>query len=83
MLSKRNKVSSYRIWPWAGIVFGGLLAGFLIVTACSTSTNSGSGSGMGSVNVMLSDPATCAAPAGPFSHVYVTITDVQDRKSVV
>jgi hypothetical protein len=26
---------------------------------------------------MLSDPATCAGPNGPFMHVYVTITDVQ------
>jgi hypothetical protein len=26
---------------------------------------------------MLSDPATCAGPSGPFAHVYVTITDVQ------
>ena len=26
---------------------------------------------------MLSDPATCQAPSGPFSHAYVTITDVQ------
>lgn len=28
-------------------------------------------------NVMLSDPATCNGPTGPFAHVYVTITDVQ------
>jgi hypothetical protein len=26
---------------------------------------------------MLSDPATCQAPSGPYAHVYVTITDVQ------
>lgn len=26
---------------------------------------------------MLSDPATCQAPDGPFSHVYVTVTDVK------
>jgi hypothetical protein len=32
---------------------------------------------MGKVSVMLSDPATCQAPNGPFSHVYVTITDVK------
>lgn len=29
------------------------------------------------VTVSISDPATCAGPSGPFSHVYVTITDVQ------
>jgi hypothetical protein len=26
---------------------------------------------------MLSDPATCAGPTGPYAHVYVAITDVQ------
>jgi len=26
---------------------------------------------------MISDPATCAGPDGPYAHVYVTITDVQ------
>jgi hypothetical protein len=51
-----------------------------IVVACS----SGSGtttSGMAQVSVMLSDPATCAAPDGPYSHVWVTITDVQANVS--
>jgi hypothetical protein len=33
------------------------------------------------VNTRLSDPATCEAPSGPFSHVYVTITDVQASTS--
>jgi hypothetical protein len=32
---------------------------------------------MTTANVVLSDPATCQAPSGPFSHVYVTITDVK------
>lgn len=31
--------------------------------------------------VSISDPATCAGPSGPFSHVYVTITDVQANVS--
>ena len=35
----------------------------------------------GTVNLSLSDPATCAAPQGPFSHIYVTITDVQIHQS--
>jgi hypothetical protein len=26
---------------------------------------------------MISDPATCQSPSGPYSHVYVTITDVR------
>jgi len=29
------------------------------------------------VNVRISDPATCSGPAGAFSHIYVTITDVR------
>jgi len=36
---------------------------------------------MATVNVRLSDPATCQAPTGPFSHVYVTISDVQANVS--
>lgn len=32
-------------------------------------------------NVTLSDPATCAGPSGPYSHVYVTVTDVQASTS--
>lgn len=30
-----------------------------------------------SLTVVVSDPAACRAPGGPFSHVYVTITDIQ------
>lgn len=30
---------------------------------------------------MLSDPATCSGPDGPFAHVYVTITDVDANVS--
>lgn len=33
------------------------------------------------VNVSLSDPATCAAPLGPFRHIYVTVTDVKIHQS--
>lgn len=65
---------------WQGIaVFGCLLIAALVVAACSSggSANTASGTGMGTVSVMLSDPATCQAPSGPYSHVWVTITDVQ------
>lgn len=80
MLTNGEKGSSHRLWPWAIIVFGGLLAGFLVVTACTSGMNT-SGSGMGTANVMLSDPATCQAPNGSFSAVWVTITDVQANTS--
>jgi hypothetical protein len=33
------------------------------------------------VNVRVSDPATCSGPHGSFSHIYVTITDVQINAS--
>ena len=33
------------------------------------------------VSVAVSDPATCSAPQGPFSHIFVTITDVQINAS--
>ena len=59
-----------------------LLIGFvgLIVTipiGCGDSITSAVTSGRATANVVLSDPATCQAPSGPFSHVYVTITDVK------
>src|SRR5438067_2016569 len=48
-----------------------------VPTGCSSNVTSAITSGMASANVMLSDPATCQAPNGPFSHVWVTITDVK------
>jgi Domain of unknown function (DUF4382) len=58
-----------------------LFAVSLIVTACSSMTGNLSTSGMATVTTMVSDPATCATPNGPFSHVYVTITDVKAHTS--
>jgi hypothetical protein len=52
----------------------------LFVSACSSMSGNLSG-GMASVTTMISDPATCATPNGPFSHVYVTITDVKIHTS--
>ncbi len=46
------------------------LAAFFV--GCSSSSNP---SQMGAVTLTMSDPATCTAPQGPYSHVYVTITD--------
>jgi len=54
----------------------------LCVAGCGGgSGSSGSSNQMASVNTMVSDPATCGAPQGPFSHVYVTITDVEIHQS--
>ena len=33
------------------------------------------------VNVTVSDPATCAPPQGPYSHIYLTIADVRANTS--
>ena len=51
-----------------------------IFVACSTGGGS-SGTTLGKVNVSLSDPPTCAGPSGAFSHIYVTIQDVQIHQS--
>jgi hypothetical protein len=60
-----------------------LLAMAVVLVACGSSVTTGSEtpSLMGTLNVTLSDPATCMAPGGPFSHVYVTIKDVQANMS--
>lgn len=36
--------------------------------------------GGGNIVITVSDPAVCSAPAGHFSHIYVTITDVEAGK---
>ena len=61
----------------AGSLFACLLVYAFLMSACSSMGSNSTASGMATVNVRLSDPATCQAPNGPFSHVYVTITDVQ------
>src|SRR5258707_198271 len=45
------------------------------------SSPSMSSSAPATVNMTVSDPATCSGPQGPFSHIYVTITDVQINAS--
>jgi len=58
-----------------------LAAGFLsalttfgLIAGCGSGISSGT---QATASVMVSDPATCMAPTGPFEHVYVTITDVK------
>ena len=64
-----------RLFQW--LPFALLLAGMGIALL-----NCGGGSSnTATVTTSLSDPATCAAPQGPFSHIYVTITDVQIHQS--
>ncbi|HET7103542.1 MAG TPA: DUF4382 domain-containing protein [Terracidiphilus sp.] len=66
--------------PWSGWYPALILGSLLVVTGIIVACSSGSApvaSGMAKVHVTLSDPATCAAPDGPYSAVWVTVTDVQ------
>jgi uncharacterized protein DUF4382 len=54
-----------------------VLATLALLSGCGSGGSSSTNSSPGTVNVSLSDPAPCASPRGPFSHVYVTVTDVQ------
>ena len=53
------------------------LVGALALSGCSSNGMSSTTNAGASVNVRISDPATCSGPKGAFSHIYVTITDVQ------
>lgn len=56
-----------------------LLTGAGLLTACGGggSTSTTPTPQPATTNVSMSDPATCAGPNGPYSHVYVTVKDVQ------
>ncbi len=51
----------------------------LILVACGGRGNTASQTAF--VNVSTSDPPTCSAPSGPYSHVFVTVTDVKIHNS--
>ncbi len=71
--------ASARIPRVFSALFALLLAGIFAVSCSSDSSTAAPGAA--TANVMLSDPATCAGPTGPYAHVYVTITDVQANVS--
>lgn len=54
-----------------------LLVSAVVLSGCGSVKSSSATSTNALVNVRVSDPATCSGPAGAFSHIYVTITDVQ------
>jgi hypothetical protein len=76
----RKAVSLRKLFPIA-IAVSCLSVAALFIAACSSMKGTVGTSGMAKINVMVSDPATCATPNGPFSHVFVTITDVQAHLS--
>lgn len=79
MSTECSQQRKFKVWQTA-LVSGLLLVVAAVIVACSSGTMN-TASGMGTVSVMVSDPATCQAPNGPFSAVYVTITDVQANVS--
>src|SRR5579864_6234616 len=54
--------------------------GCALLLSCSSTHNMVSNS-PATINLTLSDPATCSAPQGPFSHIFVTIVDVRINAS--
>ena len=79
-MSKESGGDSMRsIWKLAAVL-GCLLIAAIVVVACSSGSSTPA-SGMGKVSVMVSDPATCQAPGGPYSAVWVSITDVKANVS--
>ena len=57
------------------------IVGALALSGCSSNGKSSTPNDGAFVNVRISDPATCSGPKGAFSHIYVTITDVQINES--
>ena len=70
--------SMRRFIPVVSLLVSAVLA--LLLVSCSGSSSNNSMQ-MATVQVSLSDPATCSAPKGPFSHVYLTVTDVRIHQS--
>jgi hypothetical protein len=60
------------------LLFLSVVAIFLL--SCSSGSNNNN-SNMATVQLSLSDPATCAAPQGQFRHIYITVTDVKIHQS--
>jgi len=60
------------------------LTGIIVLVACGggrSSSSSSTAPNTGTVNLSVSDPSTCSAPQGPYSNVYVTVTDVKIHQS--
>jgi hypothetical protein len=54
----------------------------VVILAAGCGGGSGSSSTQSAfVNLSVSDPPTCSAPSGPYSHVFVTVTDVKIHTS--
>jgi hypothetical protein len=58
--------------------FAAVVATVMVLAGCSGTSSS---SQTGLVNTSVSDPPTCSAPSGSYSHVFVTVTDVKIHTS--
>jgi len=58
-----------------------LVAVAAFTVACGSSGTSQTKMSTAAVSTTMSDPPTCAAPTGQYTHVYVTISDVQIHTS--
>ncbi len=63
------------------LAFALVLTGAIVVGCSNGNSSSMTATGMATASVMLSDPSTCMAPDGPYSHVYVTVADVRAHVS--
>lgn len=69
----RNTTSG--VWLCAALGIGGVL--YSAACGGSSAPPSSTSAQPATTNITMSDPATCAGPSGPYSHVYVTVKDVQ------
>ena len=58
-----------------------MIAIALVLSSCSGGSRPITSTTPAKINVAVSDPATCSGPQGPFSHIFVTITDVKINAS--
>ena len=66
----------------SALLFSATALGLAIVAiSCGGSSSPLMSNAMGTVNVSISDPPSCKAPTGPFTHVYVTVRSVQAHTS--
>jgi hypothetical protein len=56
-------------------------AGIAVLVSAACGGSGSTTTSPATTTVTMSDPATCAGPNGPFSHVYVSVSDVQASTS--
>ena len=64
------------MWRVGIALLAAIIVGALAIACGGGGSATTTATPTGFVTSVLSDPATCQAPNGPYSHVYVTVTDV-------